>query len=705
KHVATGEDLELLIEAVISDEYSLMTQSIRSVLNLTLYLNLYVDACGRGSDLAYGGPSVAEKPNHCLCWNHCRFFVVNTYDGDRVIAANIAIKYSKGQRRKDLEKIVSLRLLPSKMAAYDSLRLLVTLGLVDGVFGKGATWESLLAINPGAHSREIVQSAAFIETPVFRSHRQQPLLSGKLGESIVRLGRLVGFEHSATAYTLRRGYSNMLNVKASIEDRKLNTNDDIIAATSDALDWVERLEHEEESAENLGDYETITAGDSWSHKTRIEASDSPDLDLSAADKTVQTPLDSHTTDAIQLSEASNANAALRLHGINDGSARPKNMTITRVRDVMSSGGLPDATLSQIMVEVFSATHNPGKYIPGEEPLLGTSICRFSGLDLSSDTHSPETVHRAHLKVLQRSPNDLFNSHLLPLDTPCTYYSQGPTKKKSPKLCGYYTINTRYQQIQHVAGHVLRGNRLGHESGYIPDGEWHCFYEGCAVLTTIPSTKRGVVAKVLLSTTSVFLSKRVFLRHVYQVHRLSALAIESVVWCGICERFLEWDQFAAGTDEHFEMHWDEVWKLVADHGYTGQFDNGRRTIPSFCPFCLYDESLSPTERISTSMNFIDRSGFSKHIGMHLDNIDSGPIHGCPCFPKTCLHQGKMTPAELDVHLSEVHGIHRYPSSRADRNGNTKNGKILSEKPVNIQARPSKKHKWPQAPTHTMSAVDQ
>ena len=149
KHVATGEDLELLIEAVISDEYSLMTQSIRSVLNLTLYLNLYVDACGRGSDLAYGGPSVAEKPNHCLCWNHCRFFVVNTYDGDRVIAANIAIKYSKGQRRKDLEKIVSLRLLPSKMAAYDSLRLLVTLGLVDGVFGKGATWESLLAINPG----------------------------------------------------------------------------------------------------------------------------------------------------------------------------------------------------------------------------------------------------------------------------------------------------------------------------------------------------------------------------------------------------------------------------------------------------------------------------------------------------------------------------------------------------------------------------
>jgi hypothetical protein len=32
---------------------------------------------------------------------------------------------------------------------HDSLRLLVTLALVDGVFGPGATWASLIAVDPG----------------------------------------------------------------------------------------------------------------------------------------------------------------------------------------------------------------------------------------------------------------------------------------------------------------------------------------------------------------------------------------------------------------------------------------------------------------------------------------------------------------------------------------------------------------------------
>lgn len=149
KPVSTRNDLDLLIDAVFSDAFSLGVQSIRVVLNLALYMNLFVDVCGRGSDLAWGGPSVAEKDNHCLCWNHCHFFVVNVDDGDRVIAANIDIKYQKGMRNRDLQKTVSLRLLPANMAMHDSLRLIVTLALVDGVFGSGVTWSSILSIDPG----------------------------------------------------------------------------------------------------------------------------------------------------------------------------------------------------------------------------------------------------------------------------------------------------------------------------------------------------------------------------------------------------------------------------------------------------------------------------------------------------------------------------------------------------------------------------
>jgi hypothetical protein len=37
------------------------------------------------------------------------------------------------------------------MVMQDSLRLLVTLALVDGVFGPGITWADLIAIEPGKH--------------------------------------------------------------------------------------------------------------------------------------------------------------------------------------------------------------------------------------------------------------------------------------------------------------------------------------------------------------------------------------------------------------------------------------------------------------------------------------------------------------------------------------------------------------------------
>jgi hypothetical protein len=161
KHVATKNDLDLLVGAAFSDAYSIRVQSIRIVLNMALYMNLFVDVCGRGSDLAWGGPMISEQENHCLCWNHCHFYVVNVDDDDRVIAANIDIKYQKGQRQKDLQKTVTLRLLPANMAMSDSLRLLVTLALVDGVFGAGVSWSSILAIDPGE-----LQSRLELVTPI-----------------------------------------------------------------------------------------------------------------------------------------------------------------------------------------------------------------------------------------------------------------------------------------------------------------------------------------------------------------------------------------------------------------------------------------------------------------------------------------------------------------------------------------------------------
>jgi hypothetical protein len=185
----------------------------------------------------------------------------------------------------------------------------------------------------------------------------------------------------------------------------------------------------------------------------------------------------------------------------------------------------------------------------------------------------------------------------------------------------------------------------------------------------------------LSTASIFLSKQTYLRYLYQEYRLSPVGVESVLWCGICEHFLKWDQFGLGKDEHFEWHWEEVWRLVAEHRYTGQYDNGRRTIPSFCPFCLHNENLSPSKRISKTMNLLSRTDYQKHIAIHFDGADLDSIHPCPCFPKTCSYKGKMTPTELISHLSHVHSIEKVEVSRAERH---KKGKVLSGRSVNVQA---------------------
>lgn len=149
KPVASKNDLDILIAMVFSETFALHVSGVRPILNLALYINLYVDCCSRGSDLAWGGPTVAANPNHCLCWDHCDFYVVCLDDGDRVIAANITFKYQKGQTSSDEKKTTSLRLLPTVMAMQDSLRLLVTLAIIDGVFGAGVTWADLVAIDPG----------------------------------------------------------------------------------------------------------------------------------------------------------------------------------------------------------------------------------------------------------------------------------------------------------------------------------------------------------------------------------------------------------------------------------------------------------------------------------------------------------------------------------------------------------------------------
>jgi hypothetical protein len=139
------------------------------------------------------------------------------------------------------------------------------------------------------------------------------------------------------------------------------------------------------------------------------------------------------------------------------------------------------------------------------------------------------------------------------------------------------------------------------------------------------------------------------------------------------------------DDHFASHWEEIWSLVREHGYTGRFDNGRRTIPSFCPFCLHNKKLSPTERISATMNQAMRHSSRLHIMAHIDAPDFPSTCTCPCFPITCTYQQEMVPQELANHLTNVHGIVMPKVPRRKRREAQKEAGALDEKSVNIQGR--------------------
>jgi hypothetical protein len=306
------------------------------------------------------------------------------------------------------------------------------------------------------------------------------------------------------------------------------------ATLADAHGWMLEVARDEEAVQSLGDFDITSAIDSHGQEGYSEACDEGS---SIIDNEFEGNGNSFTSLPRYLSEGSEAT---RLHNINDGSAIPKNMSITRFREAVSSGGYTDVALSDLMVEVFSAAHKSGKFIPREEPLLGTYTCRFSGADLSFNYHALEAAHCAHAKEVNRTVKEAFEEHLSSLELPCSYYVQGPLKLVNPKLCGFSSFKTRRDQIKHVFQHTLVLYQKYYATGNIPLGEWHCYYNGCAILTTLTTSDIQDPLKVILSTSSIFSSKKDYLRHLYYKHRLSPLSVESVSWCGICEQFLEWE---------------------------------------------------------------------------------------------------------------------------------------------------------------------
>jgi hypothetical protein len=100
-------------------------------------------------------------------------------------------------------------------------------------------------------------------------------------------------------------------------------------------------------------------------------------------------------------------------------------------------------LSDLIVKVFFTTYKSRKFIPREEPLLSTYMCRFSGANLLSNYYILKATYYTYIKEVNKTTKDAFEEHLLLLELLYSYYIQGPLKLVNPKLCGFSSFKTHY----------------------------------------------------------------------------------------------------------------------------------------------------------------------------------------------------------------------------------------------------------------------
>lgn len=153
---------------------------MRTVLNLTLYIVLLIDLCGRGGDIARH----PCHPDHmCLRWEDMAFYCFADDEGSIDICANVKVCRSKGQSLDESAyRIITFTgLLPTHLATQDTLRLLLVTALMDGVLSSSKiyTWEDLFKIKLASEvsktRRRLPMNPEMPQIPVLRGIKNHQL--------------------------------------------------------------------------------------------------------------------------------------------------------------------------------------------------------------------------------------------------------------------------------------------------------------------------------------------------------------------------------------------------------------------------------------------------------------------------------------------------------------------------------------------------
>lgn len=257
KEMVNSEDLTYLTKRMYEREFVASFPNMRLFLNLNLYICLMTDCCERGGAIVRGNYSTEEM---CLKWEDVSFYTHQSEDETEPtfdIAANVTIKWSKGQKLKEGEwRTIPLpSLLPVSMAPEDTLRLLLTAAMLDGVIDGAESWGDLGKIrappNEAGTGRRIRMVEEKKKLPVLRyadrNHNvtEKPEYLGHMTSALKQLGVYAGLQGRLVGYCLRRGVANKLEAEVSDENRRFlmghRTNSTIFSAYHSRISTVDSV--------------------------------------------------------------------------------------------------------------------------------------------------------------------------------------------------------------------------------------------------------------------------------------------------------------------------------------------------------------------------------------------------------------------------------------------------------------------------------
>lgn len=382
-------DMKSLLDRLYDPEYLVAFSNMRQVFNLNLHIALMTALRGLRSETIY----IRPRPEVLrLRWEDVGFCAFLDAQGAVEIQANIRFEFG----------IIPLRhLLPLSMVFEDTLRLLIIVALMDGVFDGFRSWSDLYNVHltpqHGRTGHRFGIKPALRTVPVLRrmeNHKltNQTIPSSDLDAMITRLGKYCGFEDYLGSASLRRGagVSDEAHLEAALamafeQPDAVGTPDTTQAEAFDSAgsppgdNTVGVLDEDDDNSDNG----TSGAGPNHRRSTDDYPAGSAHQNSAANNDDAQAGRPKYRRH--DLSNLTGGTYSARRIGVKG------NSSYMDLKAELRAPGLTDAGACKILQEWWSITHGIDDFDPGQEPIAGTYECRFCDTDLST---VPEKAIRA-----------------------------------------------------------------------------------------------------------------------------------------------------------------------------------------------------------------------------------------------------------------------------------------------------------------------